>query len=85
MAWEKIGDVAKRAATRLRADNDNDDDTPPAGGGGTALQGRSHEFRSDRDDRSEQRHDTACPAVVDWTDADGSRPPLRRSVRCASG
>jgi hypothetical protein len=39
----------KRAATRLRPDNDNV--MPPAGGGGAALQGRPPEFESDRDDR----------------------------------
>src|SRR5262245_58482532 len=59
MAWEKAGDVAKRAATRLRPDNDND--TPPAGGGGAALQGRPHEFESGSDDLSDRGRDPHAP------------------------
>ena len=59
MAWVRAGIAVKRAATRLRPDNDNV--MPPAGGGGAALQGRPPEFESDRDDRSEQGCEPHAP------------------------
>lgn len=74
MSWIKAGDAAKRTAMRLRPDND--DDTPPMGGSGEALQGRPHEFESDRDDRSELRREPHAPRsrIGRATLAQGPRP-----------